>query len=403
VAETVHPDNAARWKAWLSHLGAHRKPGATDSDWRLRMGSTQHLITALGNVPLTQMNFHVLCERLLRAVKRSADEPNARLSFERMRKVMDHSREFLAWSMRQTPDAFKHMTQADLERMRIQRVHYEQLLARDGSPPAPVRERAHYSREVLLMLASANLDYDVRLSRARACACLQYLAGMRVTAAATLSFACIDLDRLVVHQLPALGVRTKGGAAGITPLMADDAVLAPVRRWHAFANAHVPPNAPFFAVLTRAKPPQFLPVSNRDVGARRGLALDDDYAALFKHLGLAYHGSHAFRRSHILHMVQRCRDMNDFLAVSETVLHSNVRTTQGYAGLSVEKRRDIYHGLVARESKLNADCADNADRDAGELTLAQCRALLRDRQLSPPARRMLAELITEIVSASVSA
>ena len=414
--DDIHPDNFRHWQNWLGHLRKRARPGAAYQDWRLRLSSTQHLLIALGKKPLEQTTVHEIAHLLQQSTGRSKARDGKRLSFERMRKVHDHTREFLGWLLRHDKNAVRRVDPDDLPLLCVKRADYERALTderqaqlrtqlRAGTISAEqarmledealrdaLGERPIYDYDTVLKIASLQAENDMRLWRAQACACLQFASGMRVTATATVSLACLDLAQLQVRQLPALGVRTKGGASGITPMMPDERILAPVRRFHAYLSDRMPADIPFFVMLCRTEPPELLGITNRMVGKTRGQALSDEYENLFQYLNIPYKGTHAFRRGHVVHMTAGCRTMNDFIALSEAMLHSNTRTTQVYASLSVERRRDAYQHMLQRANEANhSQTADGS--------MQRIQQLLHGNAIDPSQRSALKALVAEIIAA----
>lgn len=412
----IHPDNFRHWQLWLEHLRKRARPGAAYQDCRLRLSSTQHLLIALGNKPLAQTTIHEIARLLQQSTGRSKARDGQRLSFERMRKLHDHTREFLSWLVRNDKTAVPGLDPDDLSLLCVKRADYERELAderqtqlrtqlragvisaeqarilEDEALRGALGERPIYDYDTILKIATLEAENDMRLWRAQACACLQFASGMRVTATATVSLACVDLGQLQVRQLPALGVRTKGGVAGITPMMPDERILAPVRRFHAYLSARMPADIPFFVMLGRTEPPELLSMSNRMVGKTRGQALSDEYEHLFLHLNIPYKGSHAFRRGHVVHMTSGCRTMNDFIALSEAMLHSNTRTTQVYAGLSVERRCDAYQQMLQRANEANHIQTPDG-------SMQRIQQLLHGNAIDQSQRAALKSLVAEIIAA----
>ena len=84
--------------------------------------------------------------------------------------------------------------------------------------------------------------------------------------------------------------------------------------------------------------------------------------------------------------------MNDFIALSEAMLHSNTRTTQVYAGLSVERRCDAYQQMLQRANEANHIQTPDG-------SMQRIQQLLHGNAIDQSQRAALKSLVAEIIAA----
>lgn len=372
-SQVIHPDNHRLRAEFLADMRAN---GVPEHQVRQRQSTTDHILLLAGGRALAVMTLADLKALLGTATNRV--NGNA-LSGERLRKVYAHARELLDFALDRHPREFA----------RIQRRHVKHLCpdAGEGHSAASVR-RPFYMLEEVRALARLDLRRNVTLWRAQACACLQFLGGLRIGSVATLPVCAVDCDQLRVHQDPQLGVRTKLRKRATTVLLDMPDILVPARAWLDYLGRHVTGRAMFFNVFTTTDPPH---LTNDPPGAHRAIALARDYKQLCAHAGLPYRGSHGLRHGHIVHCARQCRDLSDFTALSQNVMHSDVRVTMHYAAMSEQSVAQQYRRFAALDTTglvPGSDVRGSAEMLSG---------LLRSGEASDEQRRMLKALVHEIV------
>jgi integrase len=372
VMQTIHPDNYRLRAEFLAEL---RAGGTPEHHVRQRQSTTDHLLLVAGEHALTKMNVSDLKMLLATATNRINGDS---LSRERCRKVYAHARELLNYALDRHPHEF----------MRIQRQHVRYLcLSADQNLAASVR-RPFYTIEDVRALARIDPCGNVTLWRAQACACLQFLGGLRIGSVATLPVCAIDCEALHIQQDPRLGVRTKLRKRATTVLLNLPDILVPVRAWLNFLQKHVSDQGMFFNVFTPTDPPQ---LTDEPPGAHRAIALARDYKQLCAHAGLPYRGSHALRHGHIMHCARQCRDLSDFTALSQNVMHSDVRITMHYAAMSEQSVAEQYRHFTALEPDYTPKSVD------ARCTRDEISSLLRSGELGQEQRQLLKALMHELV------
>jgi integrase len=189
---------------------------------------------------------------------------------------------------------------------------------------------------------------DLWLRRAQAAFCLQAASAARAHALVTLPLKAIDLDGLWVRQDPGLGVWTKNDVRATTCLMDMQELLTPVRNWYAFLMQRVGSNALFFNPFDRSE--GGLVPTQKLAGDNRVNALIDDYQALCPIAGIPYRGTHGLRRFHIGFILMRCKDIDDFQALSHNLMHKKLSTTELYVKPKQDKLASRYRQSMSSES-----------------------------------------------------
>jgi integrase len=373
----LHPDNH---RLRTEFLAALRASGMPEHQVRQRQSTTDHLLLVAGERPLARMSVADLKTLIGTTTHRITGAP---LSAERHRKIYAHARELLGFALDQQPHAFA----------RVQRQHLRHL--RPDTFPETLTStvrRPFYTLAEMHVLAQLDLRAKVTLWRAQACACLQFLGGLRIGSLATLPLCAIDCETLRVQQDPRLGVRTKLRKRAVTVLLDLPDILTPVRAWLDYLRQQqVAAQAMFFNVFTLTDSP--LP-SDAPPGAHRAIALARDYRQLCAYAGLPYRGSHALRHGHIVHCARQCRDLSDFTALSQNVMHSDVRVTMHYAAMSEQSVAEQYYHFTAL-----APGAIPKGGDAGDARYAkdEIATLLRSGEPSLEQRQLLKTLMHELV------
>lgn len=374
VMQTIHPDNHRLRAEFLAEL---RASGTPEHQVRQRQSTTDHLLLVAGERALTRMTVTDLKTLIGTTTHRLTGAP---LSAERHRKVYAHARELLSFALDRHPQTFARLQQQHLRHLRP-----------DALPEmaASTIRRPFYTLEEVCSLARLDLCAHLTLWRAQACACLQFLGGLRIGSVATLPLCAIDCETLRIQQDPRLGVRTKLRKRAVTVLLDLPDILTPVRAWlNYLRQQQVTAQAMFFNVFTPTDPP--LP-SDTPPGAHRAIALARDYRQLCAHADLPYRGSHALRHGHIVHCARQCRDLSDFTALSQNVMHSDVRVTMHYAAMSEQSVAEQYRHFIAlplehAPGNVDAHCASD-----------KISSLLRSGEGGPEQRQLLKALMHELV------
>ena len=299
-------------------------------------GLSDQVLLAIGDTPLYELDKSEVGLRLSNARNRTRARDDVELSRERMRKIYDVARQMLELGKELYPKLYTHINAREMKGFRIPRRGV-------GVPTSPNQPTYGY-QDVLTVATLVIPDDDLWLRRAQATFCLQAVSGARAHATVTLPLCAIDLEGLWVNQDPDLGVWTKNDDRATTCMLNIAELLAPVRSWFAFLSERVSPTALFFNSFSRDM--NGLVPTNATVGRNRHQALNDDYQLLCKIAKIEYRATHGLRRFHINFCMERCKDVEDFMALSHNVMHKKLSTTEIYTKLQEDKQAERYKRFV---------------------------------------------------------
>ena len=175
--------------------------------------------------------------------------------------------------------------------------------------------------------------------RIQAAAVFWYLSGIRIGAFVSLPLKAVDIKNGVVKQFPEWGVRTKNNRRAETALLPIPELLELVQAWDDEVRAILSNSGFWFAHLlaTTGK----IDPNPQGVGKHRHNLARRNLKTWLAKVGLPYKNPHAFRHGHIYWGMTRVKDLAEFKAVSENVMHSNVQITDRvYSKLSASDLRE---------------------------------------------------------------
>jgi integrase len=176
-----------------------------------------------------------------------------------------------------------------------------------------------------------------------------YLSGMRVGAMGTLPIEAVDLAERSVRQWPSLGVYTKNGKAATTYLLPIPELLEVVQRWDGHVRETLPPTAMWCPPVGHTWGDQSLTADRP--GANRHIAINKRLRLLFSLADLPPQSPHKFRHGHAVWALQHARTMADYKAISQNLMHSDIRVTDGiYAPLLGNEVQQRVAGLASQAS-----------------------------------------------------
>ncbi len=158
-------------------------------------------------------------------------------------------------------------------------------------------------------------------------ACLLFVSGMRVGAASSLPIQALLLAEREVHQWASLGVRTKNHKSAITYLLEIPELLATIERWDRIVRPQLPLTAAWYAPIVNRWGEQTL--SAIAPGKNRTVATNKRLKALFVRAGRKPKSAHKFRHGHAVYGRQHAPTINDYKAVSQNLMHSDISITDG--------------------------------------------------------------------------
>lgn len=298
-------------RAFLEHLGAVMQvsPRSTSRYWfYLRHVLRWADATSLDEAPRLRPTFPTYLT-------------TAGLAPATVKKILQLTQRFFRWARLTFPQDFRAVPAGWVESLRPPR------------QAAVIKEHAFVTAEDVEALARLSIpEADLALRRDQACAVLLFLSGMRIGALATLPLEAVNLAERSIRQWPALGVHTKNGKAATTFLLPIPALLEIAQRWDVCVRQHLPPAALWCPPIGHTWGEQALTVQTP--GANRHIALNKRLRRLFQLAGLPPQSAHKFRHGHAVWALQHARTMADYKAISQNLMHGDIRVTDGiYAPL----------------------------------------------------------------------
>jgi len=251
-------------------------------------------------------------------------------------KIFSGAKIFFEWAKREHSSKFRSVSAHWIETLRP---------SRGRSTQSELHKREIFTVEdvrKLVALPTRNLGER----RNRAAVAFLFLSAMRVGAFVTLPIDCVDVDQLMVMQLPEKGVKTKNSKAAITYLLNIPDLLQIVKEWDAEIRDVLPGSAFWYARLTTdgmfsMEPSQAI---RREVSS--GGRLRYELVEMCRRAGLTYRSPHKLRHGHAVYGLKRAKNMAQMKAVSQNLMHSNMGITDGIYGRLVDDDvRNIITGL----------------------------------------------------------
>ena len=263
----------------------------------------------------------------------SSQEP---LSASTLRKATQLARRFFTWARTAYPARFRGIDPNWIATIRMP----DRELNRQ-----PTEHTFITLEEVSSLVQNHGHQDHWDLLRDQAAAALLFLSGARPGAFATLPICAVDLGARSIKQWPKLGVHTKFSKSATTYLLDVPNLLEVAQRWDDFIRPRLPETAMWYTPITNRWGDYIL--SAAPPGAHRSEALAERMSLLFALAGLAYKSPHKFRHGHAVFALLHARDMADYKAISQNLMHSTVEVTDGiYAPLCLNEVQSRISQLV---------------------------------------------------------
>jgi integrase len=260
------------------------------------------------------------------------------LAAETQKKIIEVARGFFTWVRSNRPQEYRRLSPEWIAALRPPR----KRLSRP--------EHVFVTLDDVLQIAKLKIpEDDLAIRRDQAAAAMLFLSGMRAGAFTTLTLEAIDIDGMRIRQWPELGVHTKNGKKATTFLFQIPELIEVALEWDRFVRKKLPAKALWYTPIDQHWGLQAL--SKGAPGINRGLALDKRLRLIFARAGLPYRSAHKFRHGHAVYGLLRAKTMADYKALSENMMHADIRTTDDtYAMLSSEEVKNRIAGLFAQPS-----------------------------------------------------
>lgn len=276
------------------------------------------------------------------------------------------ARAWFTWLRQEDAQRFKRLTERFIQTIQ----------------PAPAGAEQPHDHEVVTLemvrklIAVPVADDDIATWRDQAAAAFLFLSGCRASAFATLPLDCIDIASRSVKQLPTRGVHTKRHKAAITRLLEIPDLLAVCERWDGYVRERLPVSAPWFSVINIVNGEQHL-VSDAP-GENRRVTLRQRMVKLFRLAGLAPMSPHKFRHGHAVYAMTLARDMADFKAISQNLMHANLGVTDGIYGMLPDADAAQLIAHLGQKSPLTG--LSGSEEDIRRLVAMAVEETLRSRE-----------------------
>jgi site-specific recombinase XerD len=165
--------------------------------------------------------------------------------------------------------------------------------------------------------------------RGKVAVAMLYLSAMRADALASLPISCVDIARRTIRQLPEAGVHTKNSKAAETYLLEIPDLLAVVEAWDHRVRDTLPPSALWYATLSNDG---MATTPTTQAFAGRNNTVQRDVRLICERAGVTYLSPHKLRHGHVMWARQYARDMDDFKAISQNIMHSSMVITDSTYG-----------------------------------------------------------------------
>ncbi len=223
------------------------------------------------------------------------------------------------------------------------------------SEQAELKTRELYTLEDTIKLATWPTKI-LKLRRTQAGAAFLFMTGMRIAAFMSLPISCVDLDGLKVSQFPQLGVKTKNKKAAKTTILPVEELLGVVREWDRLVRGQLGADHLWYPNLSRQDPEVIdAGMPGEDL---RGKSFHEDLQELCSLAGVRYLSPHKFRHGHAVFGLKRSRNMQEWKAVSQNLMHANTGITDAIYGTLVQ---DDQHATMLEIGRK----AEGAGRDEG--------------------------------------
>jgi integrase len=316
-------------RAYLHHIDRARQ-NSPETVKRVR-GQLRHLLEWADDAPFPKVRakdptFPVYL------LKARADGRDKTLAPASIIKCLSVARQFFAYARTEWPLRYKPLSGSWIELLQPPR-HVRQ------DSRLPVRQL--YSLDDVRAIAAVSTE-TLRQERGQVAVCMLFLSGMRAEALASLPVSCVDLAAREIAQLPEQGVRTKNRKAALTYLLPIPELLEVVERWDRRVRT-LPGNALWYSTLTRDG--MTLTATTRAFDGRHN-AVERDVRLICKLVGMPYLSPHKLRHGHAVYALKKAKNMAQFKAISQNLMHSSaVITDQVYGKLVNDDVKDIIGGL----------------------------------------------------------
>ncbi len=328
--------NRENWLAVKMYIDYHerimqRSPKTTKRKW----AHLRHLLNWAAEIPFPEADTipTVFPQYLLTARNDGHKRP---LSASSMQRACREARSFYQWAATALPVKYQSVSPIWVASLRPPRSHGKQ---------ATLQERKVFTLDMVQAVTRLK-PQTIKEQRDQAAIAFLFLSGMRIGAFVTLPIHCVDIAKQRV-QLPKYGVKTKYHKAAVTSLLPLPKLLEVVTAWDTLVKRVQPPKALWYPILSR---------DGMQFGGWTGETSDhrrQDFSRGLRHLckraGLERSHPHAIRHEHAIYALKHVKTVEEFKAVSQNIMHSNMVTTDTiYSKLTNDNVHDVIASLGAK-------------------------------------------------------
>ncbi len=315
----INRDNYLLARKFLDYQAGHRQldKGSVNRYWC----DLKHVLRWLGPAPFNAadsqeqefVDYLLSLQSGKAGPDPAADYP---LATATVKKTVQTVKRFLVWGKLHAPQEFKELSPAWIEDLCAPK-------ATDSSP-----DHIYVTFDEILHIARYPLaEDDLVRQRDRAGLVLLFLSGMRIGALGSLPLQAVDLSKQTIRQWPKLGVQTKNNKTATTYLLDIPELFAIVEKWDTFVRQQLPPTAMWYTPLISQWGQSTL--SPEAPGEHRNEAIIKRTRLFYELAGLPYKSPHKLRHGHVVYALLRVKNMAEYKAVSQNIMHDDIKTTDG--------------------------------------------------------------------------
>lgn len=285
------------------------------------------------------------------------DGGNDKLSTNYVSHVIRSSRRFFRW-LSLHRKGYASLTPAWLDTIKIPRL------------PEVQKEHEFVTIEEVRAIAQAPVR-TLRERRIRATAVFWFLSAIRIGAFITLPIKAVDIENRAIKQWPSLGVETKFRKSATTYLLDITDLLEVVKEWDTEVRSVLPGNSFWFAHASPETGEFDLNISK--AGKHRDQRARKDLRGWLDIVGLPYRSPHTFRHGHAVYAIKRAETIADLKAISQNLMHDNLKTTDGIYGIL--SNDDVRNKIakLGKETEVTTNTGRNEMIELLEQVLGQLR------------------------------
>jgi len=360
-------DNQSLVKSYLEYLDMVRQNDPLSID--LYRTHLRQLLSWSKDVPIEQSK--QISPSFPTYLANSLGERTGRpLSPRYMDDVCSTARAFFMWCRREHVEKFSTIPLDWIECLKPNKAN-----SMDSQP----KKCDHFTVEDIRKIISVE-SKTLTDERGKASIAFLFLSGMRIKAFLTIPISCVDLENFRIYQLPARGVATKFHKAAITTLLPIPDLLEVVQAWDQKIRKIFPPEQTWFAPVrcSGQETPGVFHVTREKASPNRGKEFRKELKRLCNRAGISYLSPHKLRHGHAIYGINCAKDMKEYKALSQNLMHDSISITDGiYGNLNEDDIRDTLAGFTNKKDSIKIDSSNAQDLIRALIKLQQNPDLIK--------------------------